>query len=118
MNCRVKRFRYKDKYCNSQFNHLLLFLNHEVALKHMTLTLIIQWHAMRANKVKKKYINIYRKSASRFLRGTVLNALKQSRINIMRGKKGRNIDVQSRQANYVSCFSLRFFHALAASCVL
>ena len=72
---------------------------------------------MRANKVK-KYINIYRKSASRFLRGTVLNTLKQSRINIMRGKKGRNIDVQLRQANYVSCFSLRFLRALAASCVL
>ena len=36
------------------------------------------------------YIYIYRKSASRFSRGTVLNTLKQSRINIMRGKKGRN----------------------------
>ena len=33
------------------------------------------------------YIHIYRKSASRFSRGTVLNTLKQSRINIMRGKK-------------------------------
>ena len=39
------------------------------------------------------YSNIYicmyvcRKSASRFSRGTVLNTLKQSRINIMRGKK-------------------------------
>ena len=32
------------------------------------------------------YIYIYRKSASRFSRGTVLNTLKQSRINIMRGK--------------------------------
>ena len=30
-------------------------------------------------------IYIYRKSASRFSRGTVLNTLKQSRINIMRG---------------------------------
>ena len=30
---------------------------------------------------------VYRKSASRFSRGTVLNTLKQSRINIMRGKK-------------------------------
>ena len=30
---------------------------------------------------------IYRKSASRFSRVTVLNTLKQSRINIMRGKK-------------------------------
>ena len=34
-----------------------------------------------------KYIYIYRKSAGRFSRGTVLNTLKQSRINIMRGKK-------------------------------
>ena len=33
------------------------------------------------------YICIYRKSASQFSRGTVLNTLKQSRINIMRGKK-------------------------------
>ena len=33
------------------------------------------------------YIYIYRKSASRFSCGTVLNTLKQSRINIMRGKK-------------------------------
>ena len=31
--------------------------------------------------------NIYRKSASRFARGTVLNTLKQSRINTMRRKK-------------------------------
>ena len=38
-------------------------------------------------KKKKKYIYICRKSASRFSRGTVLNTLKQSRINIMRGKK-------------------------------
>ena len=36
------------------------------------------------------YIYVYRKSASRFSRGTVLNTLKQSRINIMRGKKERN----------------------------
>ena len=36
---------------------------------------------------KSIYIYIYRKSASRFSRGTVLNTLKQSRINIMRGKK-------------------------------
>ena len=35
----------------------------------------------------KVYIYIYRKSASRFSRGTELNTLKQSRINIMRGKK-------------------------------
>ena len=33
------------------------------------------------------YIFIFRKFASRFSRGTVLNTLKQSRINIMRGKK-------------------------------
>ena len=32
------------------------------------------------------YIYIYRKSATRFSRGTVLNTLKQSRVNIMRGK--------------------------------
>ena len=32
------------------------------------------------------YIYIYRKFASRFSRGTVLNTLKQNRINIMRGK--------------------------------
>ena len=36
------------------------------------------------------YIYIY-KSASRFSRGTVLNTLKHSRINIMRGKKGFGI---------------------------
>ena len=30
---------------------------------------------------------VCRRSASRFSRGTVLNTLKQSRINIMRGKK-------------------------------
>ena len=33
------------------------------------------------------YIYIYRKSASRFSRATVLNTLKQSRINVLRGKK-------------------------------
>ena len=38
-------------------------------------------------KVINIYIYIYKKSASRFSRGTVLNTLKQSRINIMRGKK-------------------------------
>ena len=37
------------------------------------------------------FIYIYRKSASRFSRGTVLNTLKQSRINIMRGKKDATI---------------------------
>ena len=41
----------------------------------------------KKTKNEKKYIYIlYRKSASQFLRGTVLNTLKQSRINIMRGK--------------------------------
>ena len=33
------------------------------------------------------YIYIYRESASRFSHGTVLNTLKQSGINILRGKK-------------------------------
>ena len=33
---------------------------------------------------------MYRESASRFSRGTVLNTLKQSGINTLRGKKGRN----------------------------
>ena len=33
------------------------------------------------------HIYTYRKSASRFSRVTVLNTLKQNRINIMRGKK-------------------------------
>ena len=37
------------------------------------------------------YIYIYGKSASRFSRGTVLNTFKQSRINIMRGKKGTQL---------------------------
>ena len=53
------------------------------------------------------YIHIYtyRKSASRFSRGTVLNTLKQSRINIMRGKKGRNYI--SRQACFMNRFTLQ-----------
>ena len=33
------------------------------------------------------FIYIYRESASQFSRGTVLNTLKQSGINILRGKK-------------------------------
>ena len=41
-------------------------------------SLTLKWH---------KTIYIYRKSASRFSRGAVLNTLKQCRINIMRGKK-------------------------------
>ena len=51
---------------------------------------------------------MYRKSASRFSRGTVLNMLKQSRINIMRGKKGRNYI--SRQACFVNCFTLIYIY--------
>ena len=54
------------------------------------------------------YVYIYRKSASRFSRGTVLNTLKQSRINIMRGKKGRNYI--SRQACFVKRFTLQGFN--------
>ena len=46
------------------------------------------------------FIYMYRKSSSRFSRGTVLNTLKQNRINIMRGKKGRNYI--SRQACFVN----------------
>ena len=49
------------------------------------------------------YMN--RESASRFSRGTVLNTLKQSRISIMRGKKGRNYI--SRQACFVNRFTLK-----------
>ena len=50
------------------------------------------------------YIYIYIKSASRFSRGTVLNTPKQSRTNIMRGKKGRNHI--PRQACLVNRFTL------------
>ena len=59
---------------------------------------------MFKNREKKKYIYIYiyKKSASRFLRGTVLNTLKQSRINIMRGKKGRNYISHIYIYNYTS----------------
>ena len=46
------------------------------------------------------FIYMYRKSSSRFSRGTVLNTLKQNRINIMRRKKGRNYI--SRQACFVN----------------
>ena len=45
------------------------------------------------------YIYIYRESASRFSRGTVLNTLKQSGINILRGKK--DATAFSRQACFV-----------------
>ena len=45
-------------------------------------------HKAHTKKEANMYITwICRKSASRFSRGTVLNTLKQSRINIMRGKK-------------------------------
>ena len=48
---------------------------------------------------------IYRESASRFSRGTVLNTLKQSGINILRGKKDATIF--SRQACFVNRFTLQ-----------
>ena len=47
------------------------------------------WHLFTHSHIY-IYIYIY-KSASRFSRGTVLNTLKHSRINIMRGKKGFGI---------------------------
>ena len=56
----------------------------------------------------KQILYIYRKSASRFSRGTVFNMLKQSRINIMRGKKGRNYI--SRQACFMNRFTLQGFN--------
>ena len=59
------------------------------------------------NILKNLCIYIYRKSASLFSRRTVLNTLKQSRINIMRGKKGRNYI--SRQACFVNRFTLQGF---------
>ena len=47
---------------------------------------------------------MYRESASRFSRGTVLNTLKQSGINILRGKK--DATTFSRQACFVNRFTL------------
>ena len=49
------------------------------------------------------YINIYiyRESASRFSRGTVLNTLKQSRINIVRGKKDASLFRESLHSSGV-----------------
>ena len=45
---------------------------------------------------------MYRESASRFSRGTVLNTLKQSGINILRGKK--DTTTFSRQACFVDLY--------------
>ena len=47
------------------------------------------------------FIHIYRKSASRFSRGTVLNTLKQSRINIVRGKKDASLFRESLHSSGV-----------------
>ena len=47
------------------------------------------------------YIYIYQKSASRFSRGTVLNTLKQSRINIVRGKKDASLFRESLHSSGV-----------------
>ena len=47
-------------------------------------------------------------SASQFSRGTVLNTLKQSRINILRGKK--DATTFSRQACFVNRFTLQGFN--------
>ena len=44
------------------------------------------------------YIYIYRKSASQFSRGTVLNTLKQSRINIKYYERKKRCNYISRQA--------------------
>ena len=49
------------------------------------------------------YTYTYRESASRFSRGTVLNTLKQSGINILRGKK--DATTFSRQAWFVKRFT-------------
>ena len=54
------------------------------------------------------YIFIYRESASRFSHGTVLNMLKQSKINILRGKK--DATTFSRQACFVNRFTLQGFN--------
>ena len=81
------------------------------------------------------YIHIYisRKSAGRFSRGTVLNTLKQSRINIMRGKKDAttfpsqlhfpftfhyiSISGSSQSTKEMQGETRDFLSALAASCV-
>ena len=53
------------------------------------------------------YIN-YRESASRFSRGTVLNMLKQSGINILRGRKDF-FPLKIYIYIYISFFNLVFF---------
>ena len=55
------------------------------------------------------YIYIYRKSANRFSRGTVLNTLKQSRINKYYERKKRRNYI-SRQACFVNRFTLQGFN--------
>ena len=56
----------------------------------------------------KLYIYKYRESAGRFSRETVLNTLKQSGINILRGKK--DATTFSRQACFVNRFTLQGFN--------
>ena len=51
---------------------------------------------------------MYRESASRFSRGTVLNTLKQSGRNILRGTK--DATTFSRQACFVSSFTPQGFN--------
>ena len=55
-------------------------------------------------------IYIYRESASRFSHGTVLNMLKQSEINILRGKK--DATRFSQQACFVNRFTLQGFNLI------
>ena len=63
------------------------------------------------------YIHICRESVSRFLRGTVLNTLKQSGINILRGKK--DATTFSQQACFVNRFTLLYvFQSLLFTCTL
>ena len=50
------------------------------------------------------FVCVYRKSASRFSRGTVLNALKQSRINIMRGKNDIYIYIHTHTYIYINAY--------------
>ena len=54
------------------------------------------------------YVYKYRESAGRFSRETVLNTLKQSGINILRGK--RDATTFSRQACFVNRFTLQGFN--------
>ena len=64
---------------------------------------------MHFTKKKDKHI-LYKlyESASRFSRGAVLNMLKQSGINILRGKK--DTTTFSRQACFVNRFTLQGFN--------